>query len=65
MTRYISAASILMAVTFPLAVWLIEHATVNEILAALIAAAIVVYRHKENMRRMRTGKESVFRWGTS
>ena len=30
----------------------------------MIAAGIVVYRHKENMRRIRSGKESVFRWGT-
>jgi acyl phosphate:glycerol-3-phosphate acyltransferase len=62
-TRYISAGSILAAATFPLGVWLIAHPTVNELLAALIAAAIVVYRHKENMQRMRTGKEPVFRWG--
>jgi glycerol-3-phosphate acyltransferase PlsY len=65
MTRYISAASILMAATFPLAVWLIDHGTVNVVLAALIAAAIVVYRHKENIERMRAGKEPVFRWGVS
>jgi glycerol-3-phosphate acyltransferase PlsY len=62
-TRYISAGSILMAATFPLAVWLIDHATLNVVLAALIAAAIVVYRHKENMRRLRMGEEPVFRWG--
>jgi glycerol-3-phosphate acyltransferase PlsY len=63
-TRYISAGSILAAATFPLGVWLIQHATLNEVLAALIAAAIVVYRHKDNMTRMRAGKEAVFRWGT-
>jgi glycerol-3-phosphate acyltransferase PlsY len=62
-TRYISAASILAAATFPLAVWLIQHATLNEVLAAVIAAAIVVYRHRDNMLRIRAGKESVFRWG--
>jgi glycerol-3-phosphate acyltransferase PlsY len=62
-TRYISAGSILMAATFPLAVWLIDHATLNVVLAALIAAAIVVYRHKENMQRLRMGKEPIFRWG--
>ena len=62
-TRYISAGSILAAATFPLGVWLIQHATLNEVLAAVIAAAIVVYRHKENMGRIRSGKESVFRWG--
>src|SRR5678815_2333881 len=63
-TRYISAASILSAATFPLGLWLISHPILNELLAALIAAAIVVYRHKENMRRMRAGQEPVFRWGT-
>jgi acyl phosphate:glycerol-3-phosphate acyltransferase len=62
-TRYISAASILAAATFPLGVWLIQHATANEVVAALIAAGIVVYRHKENMQRIRSGQESVFRWG--
>jgi len=62
-TRYISAASILASATFPLGVWLIEHASLNVMLAAVIAAGIVVYRHKDNMRRIRSGKESVFRWG--
>jgi glycerol-3-phosphate acyltransferase PlsY len=62
-TRHISAASILAAATFPIGVWLIAHATVNEVLAALLAAAIVVYRHKENIQRMRAGKEPEFRGG--
>jgi glycerol-3-phosphate acyltransferase PlsY len=62
-TRYVSAGSILAAATFPIGVWLIDHASLNVVLAALIGAAIVVYRHKDNMRRMRMGKETVFRWG--
>jgi len=62
-TRYISAGSVLAAATFPLAVWLIQHATLNEVIVAVIAAGIVVYRHKENLGRIRAGKESVFRWG--
>ena len=62
-TRYVSAGSIVSVATFPLGLWLIEHPTLNELLAALIAAAIVVYRHKENIRRMRSGKEPAFRWG--
>jgi glycerol-3-phosphate acyltransferase PlsY len=64
-TRYISAASIMAAATFPMGVWLIDHPTPNVVVAAVIAAAIVIYRHKENMRRMRAGKEPLFRWGTS
>ena len=63
-TRYISAGSVLASAAFPLGVWLIQHATLNEVLAAVIAAVIVVYRHKENMRRIRAGKEPQFRWGT-
>jgi len=62
-TRYISAGSVLAAATFPIGVWLIEHAGVNVVLAAAIGAAIVVYRHKDNMRRLNAGKEPVFRWG--
>lgn len=62
-TRYISAASVLACAAFPLGVWLIQHATLNEVLAAVLAAVIVVYRHKENMRRIRAGKEPQFRWG--
>src|SRR5690349_16592288 len=64
-TRYISAGSILAAATFPIAVWLIEHPTPNVVLVAAIAGAIVVYRHTDNMRRMRSGKEPEFRWGNS
>ena len=64
-TRYSSAGSIVAAATFPLGVWVIEHANLNVLLAALIAAAIVVYRHKDNMKRIRSGKESKFRWGNS
>jgi glycerol-3-phosphate acyltransferase PlsY len=59
-TRYVSAGSILAAATFPFGVWLIDHASLNVILAAVIGAAIVVYRHKDNMRRIRMGKEPVF-----
>jgi glycerol-3-phosphate acyltransferase PlsY len=62
-TRYISAGSIMAAATFPLGVWLIDHPTPNVVVAALIAALIVIYRHKDNMQRMRAGKEPVFRWG--
>jgi glycerol-3-phosphate acyltransferase PlsY len=59
-TRYVSAGSILAAATFPFGVWLIDHASLNVILAGVIGAAIVVYRHKDNMRRIRMGKEPVF-----
>jgi glycerol-3-phosphate acyltransferase PlsY len=61
-TRHISAGSILMAGSFPLAVWLILHPPATVMLAALAAGAFVVYRHKSNIERLRTGTENVFTW---
>ena len=62
-TRYISAASILAAATFPFGVWLILHPPLQVTLAAFIAGAFVVYRHKSNWSRLRAGTENVFSWG--
>lgn len=61
-THHISAGSVVAAGTFPLAVWLILHPPIGVLLAALIAGAFVVYRHKPNLERIHAGTESVFRW---
>ena len=62
-TRYISAASILAAATFPFGVWMILHPPVQVTAAAFIAGAFVVYRHKSNWARLRAGTENLFSWG--
>jgi glycerol-3-phosphate acyltransferase PlsY len=62
-TRYISAASILAAATFPFGVWMILHPPIQITAAAFIAGAFIVYRHKSNWVRLRAGNESVFSWG--
>jgi acyl phosphate:glycerol-3-phosphate acyltransferase len=62
-TRYISAASILAAATFPFGVWMILHPPIQETIAAFIAGAFIVYRHKSNWSRLRAGTENVFSWG--
>lgn len=62
-TRYISAASILAAATFPFGVWMILHPPVQVTIAAFIAGAFIVYRHKSNWSRLRAGTENVFSWG--
>lgn len=64
-TKYISAGSILAAATFPFGVWMILHPPVPVTLAALLAGAFIVYRHKENIQRIRAGNENVFRWKKS
>jgi glycerol-3-phosphate acyltransferase PlsY len=62
MTRYISAGSIIAAGTFPLGVWIILHPPAPVLLASIIAAAFIVYRHKSNLERLRSGTEHAFRW---
>jgi glycerol-3-phosphate acyltransferase PlsY len=62
-TRHISAGSIVAAGTFPLAVWLIVHPERPLFLASLIAGVFIVYRHRENIARLRAGKENVFAFG--
>jgi acyl phosphate:glycerol-3-phosphate acyltransferase len=62
-TRQISSGSIVAAGSLPLATWLIEHPPSIVILATLLAAVFVIARHAENIARIRSGTESVFRFG--
>ena len=62
-TRQISMGSIVAAGSLPLAAWLIEHPPFIVILAALVAAVFVIYRHRANIERIRSGTENVFRFG--
>lgn len=61
-TRQISAGSVIAAATFPFGVWLIDHPPLPVFLAALLAGAFIVYRHRSNIERIRAGKENVFAW---
>jgi len=63
-TKHISAGSIVGAATFPLAVWLIEHPPLVVVAAAILCAALIIYRHRENIARLRAGNESVFSFGS-
>jgi glycerol-3-phosphate acyltransferase PlsY len=63
-TRHISLASIVGAGTFPLAVWLIEHPPATVVVAAILSGALIVYRHRENIARLRAGTEPVFSFGS-
>jgi len=61
-TRYISLGSIVAAGSLPLAVYLIEHPPPAVVIASLIAAVFIVYRHSANIQRLRAGSEHVFRF---
>jgi glycerol-3-phosphate acyltransferase PlsY len=62
-TRQISMGSIIAAGSLPLATWLIEHPPVPVVLAAVAAAVFLIYRHRTNIERIRSGTENVFRFG--
>lgn len=62
-SRYISLGSISAAATLPLAVWLINRPDGAVTGAAAVAGAFIIWRHHENIRRLRAGTENVFRIG--
>ncbi len=63
-SRHVSLGSVIAAGTFPLAIWLIAHPPAIVLLSAALSAALIVYRHRENLVRLRAGTESVFSFGS-
>jgi glycerol-3-phosphate acyltransferase PlsY len=61
-TRHISMGSIVGAATFPLAVLLVEHASLSALAASVLAGAFIIYRHRSNIERLRAGTENVFKF---
>ena len=61
-TRYISAGSVVGALTLPLGVWLIQHPGPELLIASIVAGAFIIYRHKANLVRIQAGTENVLRW---
>ncbi len=62
-SRYISLGSILGAAVFPFVVAMFGLQQWPVIVAAALASALVIWRHKSNIERLRAGKENVFRFG--
>ena len=61
LTRHVSAGSIATAISAPLALWIIEHPGPAPVALVAAAAALILYRHAGNIRRLREGSEPVFR----
>ncbi|HTS67061.1 MAG TPA: glycerol-3-phosphate 1-O-acyltransferase PlsY [Candidatus Acidoferrales bacterium] len=61
-TRYISMGSIIGAATFPLAVWLVARAPIPALAASVVAAGFIIYRHRSNIERLRSGTENMFKF---
>jgi glycerol-3-phosphate acyltransferase PlsY len=67
LTRYVSLGSILAAVVIPLFVFL-QHTFMRPVeslapimSAAVVGAALIVFAHRENIRRLRLGTENKFK----
>lgn len=60
LTKYISLASIVGALLFPVVVWLVTRPPLPILIASIAAGLLIVYRHKSNIARLRAGRESVF-----
>jgi glycerol-3-phosphate acyltransferase PlsY len=60
LTRFVSLGSMLGAATFPPALLVLEIGGLYEFLAMALCAALLIVRHKENIKRLLRGKESKF-----
>ncbi len=59
-TRYSSVGSILGSVLAPFAIWLFTH-SLPETLYGVFAALLILFTHRENIRRLRAGTEGPIR----
>jgi len=55
-TRYVSLASIIAAAAVPVLVWL-QSASREYLVFSVLAAAFVIFRHRENIKRLLSGTE--------
>jgi acyl phosphate:glycerol-3-phosphate acyltransferase len=62
-SRHISLGSIVAAGTLPLALWLIDKAPLDVLLASIAAAFIIINRHRANILRLHQGTERVLNFG--
>lgn len=62
-SRYISLGSVIAVGCFPLAVFLIDHPPAPVLIASIVAAAFIVYRHRSNLQRIRAESEHIFSLG--
>ena len=62
-TRHISLGSIVAAGTLPLALWLIDKPSSIVLLTSVVAAVLIIYRHRSNIDRLHKGTEHVLSFG--
>ena len=63
-TRHVSLGSVLAAGMFPLAVWMFMQPPLSLVCASIVSGAFIIYRHRANLVRIRTGNEHVLSLGS-
>jgi len=63
-TGHISMGSIVGAAVLPLAVWLMMQPPMIVFVASVVAGLFIIWRHGENIARLRQGTENRFRFGS-
>lgn len=59
-TKFISLASITGAIIFPPVFWFFYHPAPSILIASVLSSLLVIYRHRANISRLRSGTENVF-----
>ncbi|MCF0123190.1 MAG: glycerol-3-phosphate acyltransferase [Ruminiclostridium sp.] len=59
LTRYVSLGSCWAGASFPFATWFVYHDGVL-LLLSIVIGGLILYKHRENIKRLVTGKESKF-----
>lgn len=60
LSKHISLGSIAGALVFPLLFWITNHPPEPLLLASIASGILIVYRHRANIGRLRSGTENVF-----
>jgi acyl phosphate:glycerol-3-phosphate acyltransferase len=60
LTRYVSLGAMVAVATYPIMVGLLGFGGVVEIIVALASALLLIFRHRENIKRIFKGTESKF-----
>jgi glycerol-3-phosphate acyltransferase PlsY len=62
-SRHVSLGSVLAAGMFPLAVWMFMQPPLSLVGASVVSGAFIIYRHRANLARIRSGTEHVLSLG--
>ncbi len=60
MTKYISLGSLMGAFLFPFIYWWMNDPPLPLLISAFFAAVLIIYRHRANIERLRSGTEHAF-----